>query len=109
MLQSLDRLPGLELPATLRSMGLGDESVLVDADLPARAPGVPAIRLDSVFAVRALDIVFSVVPLDDFVPEAVWRMAVVEELPIFAEFRHLITRYAGERVTDVLLPGEVAR
>ncbi len=99
MLKGLDPLLGPELLATLRSMGHGDEIALVDANFPARSSGVPVIRLDGVSTTRALQAVLSVMPLDDFVPEAAWRMAAVEgeaaELPIFAEFREVLACHAG--------------
>ena len=41
----------------------------------------------------------SVIPLDDFVPEACWRMEVVgadAEQPIFAEFRKIIAKREGK-------------
>jgi L-fucose mutarotase len=107
MLKGLDPLLGPQLLATLRSMGHGDELALVDANFPAHASGVPVIRLDGVSAVRALEAVLSVMPLDDFVAEAAWRMAVVDdaaqELPIFAEFQHVITRLAGARTRLAVL------
>jgi hypothetical protein len=44
----------------------------------------------------------SVLHLDDFVPEATWRMQAVDhagqEIPIFAEFREIIARRAGPHV-----------
>ncbi len=59
------------------------------------------VRLDGIEATRALDAVLSVMPLDDFVPEACWRMEVVGapdvEEPIFAEFRAIIARREGPR------------
>jgi L-fucose mutarotase len=99
MLKGLDPILSPELLAALRSMGHGDEIALVDANFPACSLGVPVIRLDGVSTARALDAVLSVMPLDEFVSEAAWRMEVVEradqELPIFDEFRHLIARHAG--------------
>ena len=61
----------------LRAMGHGDEIVIVDANYPAESAGPQVVRLDGVEATRALDAVLSVMPLDDFVPEACWRMQVV--------------------------------
>jgi len=99
MLKGLDPMLGPELLAALRSLGHGDEIALVDANFPANSLGVPVIRLDGASTPRALDAVLSVLPLDDFVPEAVWRMQVVDrpdaELPIFAEFREIIARRGG--------------
>jgi len=102
MLKGLDPILGPELLAALRSMGHGDEIALVDANFPAASLGVPVIRLDGASTTRALDAVLSVLPLDDFVTEAAWRMEVVEqadlELPIFDEFREVIARHAGVRM-----------
>jgi len=99
MLKGLDPILGPDLLAALRAMGHGDEIALVDANFPASSLAVPVIRLDGASTTRALDAVLSVMPLDEFVPEAAWRMEVVDhpdqELPIFAEFRNLITRHAG--------------
>jgi L-fucose mutarotase len=56
--------------------------------------GVPLIRVYGASVTRALDGVLSVLPLDDFVPEATWRMQVIDQadqqIPIFAEFRQSI-------------------
>lgn len=107
MLKGVDPLLGPELLATLRSMGHGDEIGLVDANFPAHASNPRVIRLDGVSVTRALGAVLSVMPLDDFVPDAVWRMAVVDnaaaELPIFDEFRRTIARYAGPQTRLAVL------
>jgi len=83
-------------------MGHGDEIALVDANFPASSLGVPVIRLDAASVTRVLDAVLSVMPLDDFVPEATWRMQVVDhadhEIPIFAEFRQIIAQHAEPHV-----------
>jgi L-fucose mutarotase len=102
VLKGLDPILGPELLSALRCMGHGDEIALVDANFPASSLGVPVIRLDGASVTRALDAVLSVLPLDDFVPEATWRMQVVDqadqEIPIFAEFREIIARRAGPHV-----------
>jgi L-fucose mutarotase len=107
MLKGIDPLLGPELLATLRSMGHGDEIALVDANFPAHAANARVIRLDGVSTTRALNAVLSVMPLDDFVPEAAWRMAVVDnpaqEPPIFDEFRRTIARHAGPQVRLAVL------
>jgi L-fucose mutarotase len=99
MLKGIDPLLGPELLAVLRSMGHGDEIALVDANFPAHASNPRVVRLDGVSLTRVLDAVLSVMPLDDFVAETAWRMAVVDdpakELPIFEEFRQTIARHAG--------------
>jgi L-fucose mutarotase len=103
MLKGLDPILGPELLSILRAMGHGDDIVIVDANFPAAAMAGarPLIRLDGLDATRVLDAVLSVMPLDDFVPDAAWRMQVVgapdEEVPIFAEFRRVIAANEGDR------------
>ena len=79
VLKGLDPILGPELLSALRCMGHGDEIALVDANFPASSLGVPVILLDGASVTRALDAVLSVMPLDDFVPEATWRMQVVDQ------------------------------
>ena len=99
MLKNLDPLLTPDLLHVLRSMGHGDEIVIVDANYPAESGGPRVVRLDGVDATRVLDAVLSVMPLDDFVPEAAWRMEVVgqpdAEQPIFYEFRNVIAAREG--------------
>ena len=101
MLKGLDPVLGPELLSTLREMGHGDDIVIVDTNYPAAASGLPIIRLDGIPAPRVLDAVLSVMPLDDFVPEAAWRMQMVGDpagdQPIFDEFRAVIAAREGSR------------
>ncbi|HEY0649721.1 RbsD/FucU family protein [Phenylobacterium sp.] len=75
MLKGIDPLLGPELLAILRAMGHGDEIVIADANFPADANAQRLVRLDGVDGARVLQAVVSVLPLDDFVPEAAFRMA----------------------------------
>ena len=75
--KGLDPILGPELLSALRCMGHGDETALVDAKFPASSLGVRVIRLDGASVTRALDALLSFLPLDDFVPEATWRIQVV--------------------------------
>ena len=97
MLKGLNPLLSPELLATLRAMGHGDEIVIVDANFPAASMARRLIRLDGLSATAVLDALLSVMPLDDFVPEAAWRMEVVgdptAEQPIYGEFREIIARH----------------
>jgi L-fucose mutarotase len=101
MLKGLDPILGPDLLAVLRGMGHGDDIVIVDTNFPAAstAGSRPLVRLDGIDATRILDAVLSVMPLDDFVPEAAWRMQVVgapqEEMPIFEDFRRVIATREG--------------
>lgn len=100
MLKGLDPLLSPDLLRTLRAMGHGDDLAIVDANYPAEASGRPVLRFDGHPAIAILEAVLSVLPLDDFVPEAAVRMEVVgqpeAEQPIFAEFVASLARHAGE-------------
>ena len=79
MLKGLDPLLSPDLIYALRAMGHGDELTIVDANYPASSSGPDVIRLDAISATAALDAILSVLPLDDFVPEACWVMNPVEK------------------------------
>ena len=100
MLKGLDPLLTPDLLRTLQAMGHGDEIVIVDANYPAESGRPPVVRLAGATATQAADAILSVMPLDEFVPEAAWRMDVVgapdEEQPIFDEFRAAIRRHEGD-------------
>ena len=101
MLKNLDPILNADLLHALRQMGHGDEIAIVDANFPAYTQGPRVVRLDGVDATRALDAILSVMPLDDFVDEAAWRMQVVgapeAEQPIFEEFRAIVARREGPK------------
>jgi L-fucose mutarotase len=103
MLKGLDPLLTPELLSALRAMGHGDEIAIVDANFPAASSGPPVIRLAGVTADAAANAVLSVMPLDDFVPEAAWCMAVVgdpeAEQPIFDSFRDALARHESVEFT----------
>jgi L-fucose mutarotase len=100
MLKGLDPLLSPDLIYTLRAMGHGDELTIVDANYPASSSGPEVIRL-AVSATTALDAILSVLPLDDFVPEACWVMNPVETgataPPILAEFRSIVEKREGSK------------
>jgi L-fucose mutarotase len=107
MLKGLNPLLSPDLLYALRAMGHGDELTIVDANYPASSSGPDTVRLDAVSATAALDAILSVLPLDDFVPEACWGMSPVEkgakEPPIFAEFRDVIAKREGEKFNLAVL------
>jgi len=89
MLKGLDPLLGPDLLAMLRAMGHGDELVIADANFPSHAvaPARRLVRADGISAPRMVEAIVSILPLDDFVPAAAFRMAVVdkpEEVPAIA-------------------------
>lgn len=97
MLKGLDPILTPDLLSALRAMGHGDEIAIVDANYPAASAGPPVIRLGGVPADAVANAVLSVMPLDDFVPEAAWCMAVVgdpeADPPIFEGFREALARH----------------
>ena len=76
MLKGIDPLLGPDLLAMLRAMGHGDEIVIADANFPAAANARRLVRLEGASAPRAAQAIVSVLPLDDFVPQAAFRMEV---------------------------------
>jgi len=101
MLKNIDPLLSPDLLMVLRSMGHGDEIAVVDGNFPADSMAQRLIRLDGLSVTAVTDAILSVMPLDDFVPEAAWRMEVVgdpqAEQPIFEEFRAILARHEGPR------------
>lgn len=99
MLKGIDPILSPDLLMVLRAMGHGDEIAIVDGNFPADAMAQRLVRLDGLTATAVMDAVLSVMPLDDFVPEAAWRMQVVgnpnEEQPIFEEFRTVLINREG--------------
>ena len=89
MLKGLDPLLGPDLLFVLRSMGHGDELVLVDRNFPAASVAADTVsgrlvRLDGADVVAATRAILSVFPIDTFVDPALWRMQVVgapDEVP----------------------------
>jgi L-fucose mutarotase len=102
MLKDIDPLLSPDLLAILRAMGHGDEIAIVDANFPATSTARRLVRLDGASATAALNAVLSLMPLDGFVPEAAWRMQVVDapdaEQPIFAEFRKILAAHEGPKM-----------
>lgn len=76
MLKGLNPLLSPELLFTLRAMGHGDEIAIVDGNYPALEHARRLVRLDGHHLVPVLDAVLSVMPVDDFVPEAIFRSTV---------------------------------
>ncbi|HXQ12808.1 MAG TPA: RbsD/FucU domain-containing protein [Caulobacteraceae bacterium] len=101
MLRGIDPVLGPKLLAILRAMGHGDEIVVADANFPAAANARRLVRADGIDAVRLVEAIVALMPLDDFVPAAAFRMAVVDapnEVPAIAnEFAHALAAngYAG--------------
>lgn len=105
MLKNIDPLLSPELLSALRAMGHGDNIAIVDANFPAETNARRLIRLDGHSSLRVLDALLSVMPLDDFEPDAAVRMQVVgdaaAEMPIFGAYRDALKRH------DPLMKGQL--
>ncbi len=82
MLKHLDPVLSADLLWVLAAMGHGDDLALVDANHPAETIASATtsgrlIRLPGLTMQRAARAILSVLPIDDFEPEAVRRMEVV--------------------------------
>lgn len=83
MLKGIDPVISPELLFVLAAMGHGDEIVIVDANFPATSVAAETvhgspIRIDC-GAVRAVEAVLSLLPLDGYEPGPVVTMQVVDE------------------------------
>lgn len=98
MLKGIDPLLGPGLLAILRSMGHGDEIVVADANFPATALARRLERADGIPATHFVRAILSVMPLDDFVPKALFSMAVVgnaDERPAIVREFETIAKESG--------------
>ena len=82
MLKSIDPILNADVLCALRAMGHGDELVICDTNFPADTIARQTIlgrllRIDNVTADRAARAILSVLPLDAFVDNPVWRMEIV--------------------------------
>ncbi len=99
MLKLIDPLLTGSLLAILADMGHGDDLVIVDANYPAQAAGVPVLDFPGVSATRMAEAVLSLLPLDDFVDKPATVMQAPHETPaIFGEFETIIAAADGRRI-----------
>ena len=78
MLKGINPILSPELLAILRAMGHGDEIAIVDGNYPALENARRLIRLDGMNLVPVIDAILSVLPLDDFTDQALFRSTVGE-------------------------------
>jgi L-fucose mutarotase len=76
MLIGIPAIIGPELLSTLSAMGHGDEIALVDGNYPALEHARRLIRADGHGVIQILDAILQLLPVDDFVPEALFRATV---------------------------------
>jgi L-fucose mutarotase len=107
MLKGLDPLLDADLLYALRQMGHGDELVVVDTNFPAASTAQKAvvprpITMSGVSAPRAIEAVLSVMPLDDFIDNPVFRMEVVGDPstlpPVQKEVQAVVDRALGRHL-----------
>lgn len=76
MLIGIPAILSPELLATLRMMGHGDEIAIVDGNYPAAAHARRLVRADGHGLVPVIDAILHLLPVDDFVEQALFRMMV---------------------------------
>jgi L-fucose mutarotase len=107
MLKGLNPLLGPELLKVLRAMGHGDEIAIVDGNYPADTDAKRLVRADGHSATDLLDAILSVMPLDEMVPECVFRPAALgdpkKETPVFADFEEIVRKWEPQRQITVLV------
>jgi len=109
MLIGIDPVLGPECLSVLRAMGHGDRIVLADANFPAESSARRLLRLDGVPMLRVLDAVLSVLPVDDFEPEALVSMQVVGEPTQIPKVVQEMQRLVDQRVAGAPRIASVAR
>jgi L-fucose mutarotase len=107
MLKGIDPLLGPELLMVLRTMGHGDEIAIVDGNYPADTDAQRLVRMDGHSATEIVNAVLSVMPVDDFVADAVFRPAAGGDAarvePVFAEFEKILKTHEPKRKITVLV------
>ena len=110
MLIGIPAILGPELLSILRAMGHGDEIAIVDGNYPAQEHARRLIRADGHGVVPVLDAILQVIPVDDFVPEALFRATVKNNPdkldPVHGDMVAVCEKLAPGRQI-VPLPGEV--
>jgi L-fucose mutarotase len=97
MLIGIPALLGPELLAILRGMGHGDEIALVDGNYPAEQQASRLVRADGHHLIPVLDAILSVLPVDDAVPEALFRASVKGDPSLADPVHHEIEAICAKR------------
>ena len=109
MLKGIDPMLGPDLLKVLRAMGHGDEIAIVDANYPADTDARRLVRMDGHAGPRILEALLSVMPVDDFVEEAVFRPAVKGDMariePVMKDYEAVLRRFEPN-IRIVALIGE---
>lgn len=73
MLKGIDPILSPELLFTLRAMGHTDEIAIVDGNYPGLEHARRLVRTDGHGVIPVLNAILSIMPVDDLVPEAIFR------------------------------------
>lgn len=107
MLKNIDPILSPELLSTLRAMGHGDEIAIVDGNYPGVEHARRLIRLDGLPLVPVLNAILSVMPVDDFVEEAIFRSTYRQERdrlePVHSEIIDCCAGHEPERTVVPLV------
>jgi L-fucose mutarotase len=110
MLIGIPPVLGPELLATLRAMGHTDEIAIVDGNYPALEHARRLVRADGHDLLTVLDAVLQLMPVDDFVEEAIFRSSVKGDPalrdPVHAEIEAICARRAPGRSVIALAGGD---
>ena len=107
MLKGINPLLGPDLLKVLRAMGHGDEIAIVDGNYPAETDAKRLVRADGHSATALLDAILSVMPLDEMVPDCVFRPAANNDPkrmePIFEDFEKIVKKWEpGRHITTLV-------
>ena len=108
MLIGIPPLLAPEFLAVLRAMGHGDEIAIVDGNYPAAEHGRRVIRCDGHGLIDVARAVLSVLPVDDCVPEALFRASPNGDPARADPIHHRMEELCNEKAKDhrlVPLPG----
>ncbi|HTV71967.1 MAG TPA: RbsD/FucU domain-containing protein [Rhizobiaceae bacterium] len=110
MLIGIPPILGPELLAALRAMGHGDEIAVVDGNYPAAEHARRLIRADGLHLIPVADAILRVLPVDYFVPEALFRATVPSNPllldPVHEEMERLCAKRAPKAKLIPLLPAK---
>lgn len=108
MLKGIDQRLTADVLHALMQMGHGDSLLLCDVNHPAvsiaaHTPSRKVLDLGGCDIVQAARAIFSLMPLDAFVPHPIARMEVVgepsAELPIFTQVREVAEEAEGRNIS----------
>lgn len=97
MLIGIPSILGPDLLATLRAMGHGDEIALVDGNYPALTDAKRLLRADGHGVVALLDAILHVLPVDDKVPQSIFRATVGGDPTLLDPVHHDIVAVCSRR------------